>query len=208
VQSQIESSKNRTLVIGIGNEFRGDDAFGLVVARRLQERRLDHLTVLEQSGEGAALMEAWKGFENVILIDAVQSGAEPGTVFRFEAHTQRIPTQFFHYSTHAFSVAEAIELARALNQLPPRLVVYGIEGRNFETGTELSPTINDGVKRVVERIKQEIEFASFYPRLTNHNHTSGTCQSISGLPNLRNAALVLENGRLPKKPLVAESGEG
>jgi hydrogenase maturation protease len=122
-------SKTDTLIIGIGNEYRRDDAVGLIVACRLREMLSEHVTIIEQSGEGAALMKAWKDAQTVIIIDAVHSGAEPGTIFRFESHQQPIPSQFFHYSTHAFSVAEAIELARALNQLPPRLVIFGIEGK-------------------------------------------------------------------------------
>jgi hydrogenase maturation protease len=151
---------NRTLVIGIGNEYRRDDAAGLLVARRLQAQISHQLTVIEQSGEGAALMETWKDAEIVILIDAVHSGAEPGTIFRFEAHAQPIPTTFFHYSTHAFSVAEAIELARTLNQLPARLVVYGIEGENFEAGVGVSSEVEKAAQEVVGRIVQERHFAS------------------------------------------------
>jgi len=44
------------LIIGIGNEYRSDDAVGLIVARRLKERLADSAIVLEQSGDGAALM--------------------------------------------------------------------------------------------------------------------------------------------------------
>ncbi|MCG3119753.1 MAG: hypothetical protein ALAOOOJD_02264 [bacterium] len=154
---EISSTPSRLLIIGIGNEYRGDDGVGLWVARRLRETLSAPVTIIEQSGEGAALLEAWKDFQNVILIDAVHSGAAPGTIFRFEAHQQAIPTQFFHYSTHAFSVAEAIELARALRQLPARLVIYGIEGKNFAAGIELSPEVDKMTPEVIDRIIQEIQ---------------------------------------------------
>jgi hydrogenase maturation protease len=144
------------LVIGIGNEYRHDDVVGLIVARCLREKNLDHVEVLEMSGEGAALIEAWKGTEMVILVDAVHSGAEPGTIFRFEAHQQPIPTKFFRYSTHAFSVAEAIELARSLGQLPSKLIVYGIEGKNFETGQGLSPEVELAALTVLQQILREL----------------------------------------------------
>jgi hydrogenase maturation protease len=143
------------LIIGIGNEYRSDDAVGLLVARRLKKLVSDDVTVIEQSGEGAALMEAWKEADAVILIDAVQSGAEAGTIHRLDAQAQQIPQRFFRYSTHAFSVAEAIELARALNQLPPRLLLYGIEGENFAAGTELSTEIMNAAEEVARRILTE-----------------------------------------------------
>lgn len=145
-----------TLVIGIGNEYRHDDAVGLLVARRLREKNLDGVTMLELSGEGASLIEAWKGAEKVILIDAVHSGAQPGTIYRFEANQQPIPTKFFHYSTHAFSVAEAIALARTLNQLPSYLIVYGIEGKNFEAGLGLTPEVERASFTVLDRICTEL----------------------------------------------------
>ncbi len=137
--TQYTFDMSKTLVIGVGNIFRGDDGVGLVVARRVREAAPPGVTVLEQSGEGAALMEAWQGADFVILVDAVLSGAEPGTIHYFEAHQQTIPARFFHYSTHAFSVAEAVEMARVLDSLPPRLLLYGIEGKSFAAGRELSP---------------------------------------------------------------------
>ncbi|MDZ7288312.1 MAG: hydrogenase maturation protease [candidate division KSB1 bacterium] len=154
------AAHTRILIIGIGNEYRRDDAAGLVVARRLQKVVPSHVTVIEQSGEGAALLEGWKDTEVVFLIDAVHSGAAPGTIFRFDATTQPIPTKFFHYSTHAFSVAEAIELARSLNQLPSRLIVYGIEGKNFSSGVGLSPEVDNAVPEVERRVRQEIQSGS------------------------------------------------
>lgn len=159
--SQLPGIFSRLLIIGIGNKYRSDDGVGLLIARRLHETLSAPVTMIEQSGEGAALMEAWKDFQDVILIDAVHSGAPPGTIFRFEAHQQAIPTQFFHYSTHAFSVAEAIELARALNQLPPRLIVYGIEGKNFAAGIELSPEVDKMTPEVVDRVMREIQLGKY-----------------------------------------------
>jgi hydrogenase maturation protease len=108
------------------------------------------------SGEGAALIAAWQGADRVILIDAVRSGAAPGTIFRVEAHREPIPTNFFHYSTHAFGVAEAIELARALNQLPQCLLMYGIEGKDFEAGEGLSPVVKEAVEEVVRLVLREL----------------------------------------------------
>jgi len=144
------------LVIGIGNPYRGDDAVGLIVARQVRERGHGGVTVLECTGEGTSLMEAWKGAGAVILVDAAHGGAAPGMVYRFDAHEGPIPTQFFHYSTHAFSVAEAVELSRALDQLPRQLVVYGIEGGDFAAGVGLSNEVTDAAQKVAERILQDI----------------------------------------------------
>ena len=105
-------------------------------------------------------MDSWKDSDTVILIDAVHSGAKPGTIHRFDVHTQTIPTKFFHYSTHAFGVAEAIELARTLKQLPQNLIVYGIEGKRFDAGIGLSWEAEKAVEEVMMRVKQDIHNCS------------------------------------------------
>jgi hydrogenase maturation protease len=144
------------LIIGVGNEFRGDDGAGLVVSRRLGALSLEGVRVLEVEGEGVAVMMAWKGASAVILVDAVYSGAEPGTVHRLEAHARPVPGSFFHRSTHAISVADAIELARSLGELPSHFVVYGIEGKSFEAGMGLSPEVETAVQEVVAAVVGEV----------------------------------------------------
>ena len=141
-----------TLVIGLGNPFRGDDAVGHTVAQRLRELAPPGVDVREESGEGVALIETWKDATDVILIDAAQSGAAPGTIHRLDASRGPVPTRFFPSSTHAFGVAEAVELARALNQLPPRVVLYGIEGRSFRAGETLSPEVAGAVDEVLKGV--------------------------------------------------------
>ena len=147
------------VIIGVGNEYRGDDGAGIAVARRLRALFSTGVTVLEESGEGAALIQAWQGATWVILVDAVRSGSPPGTIHRLDARVAPMPTGFFHYSTHAFSVAEAVELARSLDQLPPHLIVYGIEGENFTAGLKLSSAVEQAVEAVVERAAEEVRAA-------------------------------------------------
>jgi hydrogenase maturation protease len=144
------------LLVGIGNAFRRDDGAGIAAARRAAARHLPGLEVAEASGEGAGLMDLWRGRAEVHLVDAVRSGARPGTVFRFEASSGPLPTRFFSYSTHAFSVAEAVETARALGELPPRLVVHGVEGENFDNGEGLSPCVEAGVASIMAALLREL----------------------------------------------------
>jgi hydrogenase maturation protease len=155
-ESEGAPGRPRTLIIGLGNEYRRDDAVGLVVARRLREAAPESVRVLEESGEGTGLIESWQDADAVILIDAVHSGAKPGTLHRLDAHAQPIAKKFFRYSTHAFGVAEAVELARALGRLPPRLIVYGVEGKSFEAGVGLSPEVEAAVQAVVGRVLGEV----------------------------------------------------
>lgn len=142
-----------TLVIGVGNRFRSDDAAGVLVADRL---RAQGYSAVEMSGEGASLIEAWNPEQTVVLIDAAASGAVAGTVHRFDASTSTVPTGLFHYSSHQFAVAEAVEMARVLGRLPKRLIVYGIEGAFFGYGEAVTPNVAGAIVDVAERIAVEL----------------------------------------------------
>ena len=98
-----------TLIIGIGNAFRGDDAVGLRVAEALGVSE----SVRQHDGEPASLIALWEGWDDVVLIDAVTWGRPPGTIVEMDAADSQIPAGVCH-STHALGPAEAIELARAL----------------------------------------------------------------------------------------------
>ncbi len=146
----------KVLCIGVGNELRGDDVVGRLTVRLLRYQSLPDTTFIEATGEGAALMDAWADAEAVFLIDAVSAGQPAGTIYRFLAHTQALPSQFFSYSTHAFSVAEAVEMARVLGLLPPHFIIYGIEGENFAAGASISPSVEKAVHEVIRQISAEI----------------------------------------------------
>jgi len=149
--------KAQLLIIGIGNLFRGDDAAGLLAARIIKDAGFDPGNIAEHSGEGASLMEIWKAADAVILIDAVSSGSAPGTIHRLEPIGQPLPVQMFRSSTHAFSLPDAIEMARALDQLPRRLVVFGIEGRNFQAGADPSPEVCNALPQVAALVVNEAD---------------------------------------------------
>ena len=143
-------------VIGIGSNARGDGAIGIEVARRLQDEALEGVDVDVISGEGMTLLERLKGREAAIIIDASYSGATPGSIHRLEPLTQPIPKELYLCSSNAFGVNEAIELARSLQQLPPRLVVYGIEGMQFEGEDKLSAEAQGAVPEVLRQVWQDI----------------------------------------------------
>lgn len=154
------SSKPKILVIGIGNTYRRDDGAGLVAAEKLKNRGSRSFRVLEHNGEGADLMTCWEGASAVILLDAVQSGAKPGTVHRWDANRRPLPARTFRGSSHAFSLVAAVELARVLRRLPPHLIVYGVEGRDFQAGTGLSSETEEAVSDVVRRVLQDVRQVS------------------------------------------------
>ena len=162
-----------TMVIGIGNECRSDDGVGLRVLRALREKMLAGTVLIECTNEGIDLPETWKTAQIVVLVDAVSSGAQPGTIYRLDALAQPIPTNLSFQSTHSFSIAEVIELARILGQLPDCLIVYAIEGKDFSMGTALSPEVESSIQQVVAQLTSEIQGGHQYRSTAANGPSSG-----------------------------------
>lgn len=147
---------SRPLVIGVGNAMRQDDGAGPVLVSRLRRTWSRRCEWAVRSGEGAALMLLWAGRGTVIVVDAVCSGAPPGTIHRIEAHRESVPSRFFNYSTHAFSLAEAVELSRVMGTLPDRLLIFGVEGERFDAGEELSQPVKAALDELTHRVAAEL----------------------------------------------------
>jgi hydrogenase maturation protease len=143
-------------VIGVGNVWRGDDAVGLLVARRLRERLGPSVEVIEAEGDGLALLDLIEGIDHVILIDAVKGGGQPGTTVRLDLSTESCWGTVAPCSTHAMGVADAIDLARTLGRLPKQIILYGIEIKSVDSGASLTEVVRKGLDIVVEQVYREV----------------------------------------------------
>jgi len=143
------------LIIGVGNEFRGDDAVGLHIARQLREM-LPEVRIRESNGNLSELVDCLSSEDEVIVIDAVCSGEAGGAIHRLNPRNEPLPLECFRGSTHAFGVAEAIELCRTLGQLPASILVYGIEGTNFAIGSAMSSGVAQAMHEVTAEIAEEV----------------------------------------------------
>ena len=145
----------RPLVIGVGNSWRGDDGVGpgtIEALARLDDLDADLLTL---DGEPARLVAAWQGRSFVVVVDAVIAGDPPGTIHVVTDLT-RLPGAAPGASSHGGGVAEAVVLGRALEQLPDRLVVVGVEPATVGHGAGLSPTVAGSVDAAVRLIAAEV----------------------------------------------------
>jgi len=143
-------------VIGIGNADRGDDAVGRVAARLFRASCAGGVDVCEIDGEATALLSRLEGAAAAYLIDACVSGAPPGTIRRFDAAEAPLPSVAFGLSSHGFGLAEALELARALGQLPKHCIVYAIEAGSFSAGAPLTPAVAQAAADVARRLAEEV----------------------------------------------------
>ena len=146
----------RRIVIGIGNPERGDDAAGRETVRRLRATMPADVAIAEADGETTSLLALLDGAAATFWVDACASGAPAGTIRRFDLAEDRLPPTASAVSSHGIGLAEALELARVLGQLPARCVVYAIEGQSFAAGVGLSPAVERAVVEVVQRLCSEL----------------------------------------------------
>ena len=144
------------LLIGVGHEGRRDDAAGVRAARLVRALLWPRARMVECAGGATALLEAWRGEPAVVVVDAMSSGAAAGTVQRLDVSREPLHAELFRGSTHGLGLAEAVELARSLGQLPRSLVIYGIEGADFGLGTRLSYPVECAVREAALLISEEL----------------------------------------------------
>lgn len=157
-------------IIACGNRDRSDDGAGILAGERLRSLGID---VDIMSGGTVALVEAWSGVDEVIIIDAVVTGSRPGTVHIWDGATLK-PDAFSQPSSHGFGIAEAIGISRALNCLPRSLLIFGIEGREFGFGSVLSREIVPALETAVNEIRMLV-------RSSSSEEVSGIDQCVSRL---------------------------
>lgn len=130
------------VIIGIGNRDRGDDGAGVVVVEELTG-----CTIHVVDAGALDMFNLWCETDDVVVVDAMRSGARPGTVRSFDVRETPLPGETFA-STHSFGPSAGIELARALGRMPASIEVIGIEAGDLTVGANLSPPVAQAVHEV------------------------------------------------------------
>ena len=142
----------RVLVAGVGNLFFGDDGFGLAVIERLATSRLPRNVRLMSAGvRGFDLASALlDGYAGAILVDAVNRGGAPGTLYVIEPNAERATAEGglgLDVDPHGFEPGRALGLARAVGAKLPWLRVVGCEPAPL---SEMSMTLSPAVEAAVD----------------------------------------------------------
>lgn len=150
----MDQIKNNPIVLlGVGNILLTDEGFGVHVVNQLREDYIFNppVTILDGGTMGMELLTYMRGMTKLLLVDAINGGEAPGTVYEFPHEEMN------SYFTEAISVHEVgmqdILRIRALQEDPLEdAVVIGVEPENLELGLDLSETTQVVVKDVKERI--------------------------------------------------------
>jgi hydrogenase maturation protease len=156
-------SKKMITVIGIGQALRGDDAAGPEAVRLWQQTfpetaASDCLRIQHADMPGPELIDLLANADAVLLVDAVQSGAEPGTL-HLVTPQQVTPLNTANGVSYSWGVAETLALARELQySLPQQIMILGIEAASFQMGTPLSKAVLVSLAKAAEMIEDRIQW--------------------------------------------------
>lgn len=150
------------VVIGCGNLLRGDDAVGSIAIRELWERGVpDGVRLIDGGTAGMDVAFMMRGARRVVIIDAAQTGATPGTVYRVPAAevAQLPPLEGLH--THAFRWDHALAFGTWLlgPELPSDIEVFLIEITSTEPGEPLTPVVREAMHQVCDMVQGKYEAA-------------------------------------------------
>lgn len=148
---------SKIIVIGVGNPFRRDDGVGPAVVERLRKRGLPGAVLATSLGETGDLLGLWDDMDLALVIDAMRgSPVHPGRVHRLVVGPG-MPERARAASSHGMDLGEAVELARELDRLPGRLVIYAVEAADVGHGAHLSPAVRQAADRLAQEVAIVVE---------------------------------------------------
>ncbi len=152
----------RILVSGMGNDLCRDDGFGIEAVRRLTAGTMPRGVRVIESGIGgiALVQELMDGYDMLVIVDAVDRGGEPGTIYLLEMnvpHTYDLSDEAraeFVADMHSTGPSRALILARALGVLPPLVYLLGCQPAEHGLGMGLSVQVERGVACAVKELRR------------------------------------------------------
>jgi hydrogenase maturation protease len=146
---------SRILVAGVGNVLRGDDGFGPAVVARLDDLPPGVETVETGIGGVALLQELLAGCDGFVLIDAVDRGAAPGTLFEL---APEVGEAVHVADVHLANPDRVLSMARTMGALPDRVRIVGCQPAEVdELGQGLSPVVERTLDVAAAMVRRIVE---------------------------------------------------
>ncbi len=135
----------RTLVIGVGNLLRTDDGVGIHVIKALNDLH-PGVDTLDAAMGSVEILEAMRGYDRAVIVDAIETGAEPGTIFRVNLTQGEEPPVVTH--SHGTDLVTTLRLGRQLydEEMPGDIILLAIEAQDTTT---ISDKLTEKVQRAV-----------------------------------------------------------
>lgn len=148
----------KTLVLGVGNKLMSDEGVGVHVIERLSAgyEISEEVQILDGGTLGMDLLYYLEGIENLLLVDAVETHKDPGTIIHLEG--EEVPAFLaLKISPHQIGVPDMLAAARFKDLYPKRLVLWGIQPELMEIGLDLSPLVESKVEILVNKLAEQLK---------------------------------------------------
>jgi len=147
---------NRVTVMGVGNDLLRDEGIGVHVIKAMEGQQFaDGVRIVNGWVAGIDLLQEIQNTDRLIIIDAIDAGSRPGTVYRFRAEEVDVMINRHKTSLHQVDLFETLKLAKFLGGYP-ETVIIGIQPRDIVWGTELSPLLASLIPRILDVVRDEI----------------------------------------------------
>jgi len=157
-----ESSKDsgqsflNVLVLGLGNILLSDEGAGVKAIEELQNKYdcSGAVEFVDGGTIGLELLSYFEGRSHILIIDAVKTGREPGTIVRIDD-----PPAYFSSKTspHQIGLADVMGIAVITDIMPKNIALFGIEPKQLSTGLELSPEVARNLSQLVDMVADELK---------------------------------------------------
>ena len=152
----MEDTKIKTIIVGVGNILLKDEGIGIHIAHAIQQTNVpDNLNVID-GGTSPDLPYYVKGCDKLIIIDAVRGGGKPGTIYRFHPYDVNMES-LETASVHDLGLEQNLKMMKLMGNEPREVVVIGIEPKEIDWGTELSPELKEKIPEIIKTVLDEIK---------------------------------------------------
>jgi hydrogenase maturation protease len=142
----------RNLVIGVGNLLRTDDGVGIHVVKGLNDLHME-VDTLDAAMGSVEILDAMRGYDRVIIVDAIETGAKPGTIFRVNLTQGEEPPVVTH--SHGTDLITTLRLGRQLygDEMPGEIILLAVEAEDTTTiSDEPTPKVLAAVQETIKAI--------------------------------------------------------
>ena len=146
-----------TLILGVGNILLRDEGIGVRVVEAMEQMGLPPgVELLDGATAGLDLLDVLADRRRVIVVDAVEGDARPGTVLRLTPE-DRVPRAGQRISLHEIGVLETLTVAKQLGIAPQEVIIFGVRPHDVSCGLDLSPEIGRLVPKIIELVLATVE---------------------------------------------------
>ncbi|MCD6380935.1 MAG: hydrogenase maturation protease [Candidatus Odinarchaeota archaeon] len=146
-------------ILCFGNPLMGNDGIGIEISRYLKEEKLPEcVEVIEAGTAGLDALDLILGSDKVILVDAILSGREKGTLVKLYLKRDDIGCFKTLHSVHGIGILKVLEIGYRLypDEMPKSIVLIGIEVDEVKEGMGIDKELIDKIPEVIKSIKEEV----------------------------------------------------